>query len=137
MRSRLDAAPRLAALLALPFLAVLTAADANDKLQAPGLGDPGQLVAIQVESGRLKDGLVTISGRDAGQQLVITGRYTTGQTRDLTRKATYEVSPAGIITADATGLITPIAEGDATVHVAAAPGIDETVKVKVTNLVED
>src|SRR5205814_5464343 len=137
MRSRLDAAPRLAALLALPFLAVLTAADANDKLLAPGLGDPGQLVGIQVETGRSKDGLVTISGRDAGQQLVVTGRYTTSQTRDLTRKATYEASPAGIITADATGLITPIAEGEATVHVSAAPGVDATVKVKVTNLVAD
>ncbi|HEY2837926.1 MAG TPA: DUF1549 domain-containing protein, partial [Pirellulales bacterium] len=137
MRSRLDAAPRLAALLAVPFLAVLTAVNATDKPQAPGLGDPGQLVAIAVETGRLKDGLVTVSGRDAGQQLIVTGQYATGQTRDLTRKAIYEVSPAGIITADATGLITPIAEGDATVHVSAAAGIDATVKVKVTNLVQD
>src|SRR6267142_672461 len=138
MRSRLAAAPPLAALFAAAFLALLTTARANDnKPKAPGLGDPGQLTAIQIESGRLKDGLVTISGRDAGQQLVVTGVYGSGQTRDLTRKVTYEVSPAGIVQADATGLLTPIAEGEATVHVSAAAGIDGSLKVKVTHLVED
>jgi uncharacterized protein DUF1549/uncharacterized protein DUF1553/Big-like domain-containing protein len=137
MRSRLAAAP-LAALFAAAFLACLTPAPANDnKPKAPGLGDPGQLTAIEIESGRLKDGLVTIAGRDAGQQLVVTGRYSSGQTRDFTRQVTYEVSPAGIVEVDATGLITPIAEGEATIHVSAAPGIDGSVKVKVTHLVED
>lgn len=139
MRSRLDAAPCLAACVAATFLtAFLTTADANDnKPKAPGLGDPGQLSAIEVATGREKDGLVTISGRDAVQQLVISGIYSSGQRRDLTRKVTYEVAPAGIVSVDPTGLITPIAEGDATVHVQAAAGIDASVKVKVTNLVHD
>jgi Protein of unknown function (DUF1553)/Protein of unknown function (DUF1549)/Bacterial Ig-like domain (group 2) len=138
MRSCLGAAPRLAAMFAIAFLACLTTSYAADnKPKAPGLGDPGQLASIQLESGRLKDGLVTIAGRDAGQQLVVTGVYSSGQTRDLTGKATYEVSPAGIVQVDATGLITPIAEGEATVHVSAAPGIDGSVKVKITHLVED
>src|SRR5262245_1435822 len=105
MRSRLTAAPRLAALLAAAFLSTLaTAADNPAKPKAPGLGDPGKLTAIAVETGRLKDGLVTISGRDAGQQIVVTGQFDTGQTRDLTRKSTYEVAPAGIVNVDATGL---------------------------------
>jgi hypothetical protein len=69
--------------------------------------------------------------------LVVTGQYASGQTRDWTRKATYTASPAGIVAVDAAGLITPIAEGEATVHVAAAAGIDGTLKVKVTNLVQD
>ncbi|HMC10091.1 MAG TPA: DUF1549 domain-containing protein, partial [Pirellulaceae bacterium] len=138
MPSRLAAAPRSAALFAVTFVSVLTAAYAADnKSKAPGLGDPGQLTAIQIESGRLNDGLVTIAGRDAGQQLVVTGVYGSGQTRDWTRKATYEVSPAGIVEVDATGLISPIAEGEATVHVSAAAGIDGSVKVKVTHLVQD
>ena len=139
MRSRLDAAPRLAAIaLAVCVFCLLTTVQADDKKPvAPGLGDPGQLAAIGVETGRLKDGLVTISGRDSGQQLVVTGQYTTGQTRDLTRKAEYDVSPAGIVSVDGTGLITPIAEGEATMHVSAAAGIDANVKVKVTNLVQD
>jgi Protein of unknown function (DUF1549)/Protein of unknown function (DUF1553) len=138
MRSRLAAAPRLAACIAPAFLALLlTEISANDKPKAPGLGDPGQLSAIVVETGRLKDGLLMISGRDAGQQLVVTGQYNSGQTRDFTRKCTYEVAPAGIVNVDSTGLILPIAEGEATVHVAAAPGIDSSLKVKVTNLVQD
>src|SRR6476659_522519 len=138
MRSRPAAAKPTAALFAAAFLAFLTTAYPNDnKPKAPGLGDPGQLTSIQIESGRLKDGLVTISGRDAGQQLVVTGVYASGQMRDLTRKVTYEVTPAGIVQADSTGLITPIAEGEATLHVTAAPGIDGSLKLKVTHLVED
>jgi hypothetical protein len=129
--------PAAALFLAALVPAFLNAQEQPAKPKAPGLGDPGQLTAIAIDSGRLKDGLVTISGRDAGQQLVITGQYATGQTRDLTRKATYEVSPAGIVNVDATGLITPIAEGEANVHVLAAPGIDCNLKVKVTNLVTD
>ena len=81
--------------------------------------------------------MVTIAGRDAGQQLVVTGVYSTGQTRDWTRKATYDVSPAGIVMSMSTGLIDPIAEGEATVHVQAAAGIDAIIKIKVTNLVTD
>src|SRR5262245_1322902 len=139
MRSRLAAAPRLAACVAPAFLAfLLTDLSASDnKPKAPGLGDPGQLAAIAVETGRDRDGLVLISGRDAGQQLVVTGQYNTGQLRDLTGKCTYDVSPAGIVNVEATGLIVPVAEGEAAIHVSAAPGIDGTVKVKVTNLVHD
>ena len=132
------AAPLLAALLASALLTASYAADAPPgKPRAPGLGEPGRLTAIQVETGRAKDGLVTISGRDSGQQIVVTGQYDSGQTRDLTRKCTYEVSPAGIVSVDTTGLITPVAEGEATIHVLAAPGIDGDLKVKVANLVQD
>ncbi len=140
MRSRQFAAPRLAAMLAATFLTLLTTTNADEtpaKPQAPGLGDPGQLTAIEVETGRLKDGLVIISGRDSGQQIVVTGKYDSGQLRDLSRKAKYEVSPAGIVNVDSTGLITPVAEGEATIHVSAAAGIDADLKVKVTNLVTD
>src|SRR5262245_54970341 len=138
MPSRLEAAPRLAAMFALALVSFLTAVHAADnKPKAPGLGDPGRHTAIQIDSGRLKDGLVTIAGRDAGQQLIVTGLYGSGQTRTWTRKSTYEVSPAGIIQADANGLVTPIAEGEATVHISAAPGIDATLNVHVANLVHD
>ena len=68
-------------------------ADTPAKPKAPGLGDPGQLTAIAVETGRLKDGVVTISGRDAGQQIVVTGQYDSGQPAICRRKATYEVTP--------------------------------------------
>src|SRR3954471_15492236 len=138
MPPRPFAAPRLAAMFGFALVAGLTSAlAADEKDKAPGLGDPGQLTAIQIETGRLKDGLVTIAGRDAVQQLVVTGVYSTGQTRDWTQKVTYDVSPAGIVRVDATGLVDPIAEGEATVHVSAGAGIDANVQVKVTNLVHD
>ena len=89
------AALLLAALLA--PVGLLFAADLPAKSKAPGLGDPGQLTAIQVETGRLKDGLVQLSGRDSSQQIVVTGMFSTGQTRDLSNKATYEAAPAGIV----------------------------------------
>ena len=125
----------LAALLA--PLGLLSAADAPAKPKAPGLGDPGQLTAIQIETGRLQDGVVQLSGRDAAQQIIVTGMYSTGQTRDLSGKATYEASPAGIIVVDATGYVSPVAEGEATIKITAAPGIESLLKFKVTNLVSD
>jgi hypothetical protein len=67
----------------------------------------------------------------------VSGVYSSGQHRDLTRQATYDVAPAGIVGVDVTGLLTPIAEGEATVHVEAAAGIDASLKIKVTNLVND
>jgi hypothetical protein len=137
MLPRLAAAPRLAALFAV-LLGVLTTAAADNKPKAPGLGDPGQIQRIEIETGRLRNGLVTIAGRDAGQQLVVTAVYDSGQTRDWTRKATYEASPAGIVRVDETGLIDPIAEGEATVHVSSGrAGIDASLRIRVTNLVHD
>jgi len=113
MQARPYAAPRLAALFAsVCFLTAVHAADnkpTGDKPTAPGLGDPGRITRIEIETGRLKDGLVTIAGRDAVQQLIVTAVYDSGQTRDWTRKATYDVSPAGLLRVDASGLIDPIA----------------------------
>jgi hypothetical protein len=136
--------PRAALLLAAVFASVgilplgsLWADDAPAKPVAPGLGDPGQLQSVRVETGREKDGLVTISGRDSAQQIVVSGDYSSGQTRDLTRTSTYEASPAGIVQVDSTGLVTPIAEGEATIRVVAAEGIETNLRVKVTNLVHD
>ena len=71
----LPAVALLLAALVPAFLqnSVTQAQDQPAKPAAPGLGDPGQLTAIAVDTGRLKDGLVTISGRDSGQQIVVTG----------------------------------------------------------------
>ena len=47
--------------------------------QPPGLGDPGKLVSIAIETGRAQDGLFQLSGRDSSQQLLVTGRYDSGR----------------------------------------------------------
>src|SRR5436190_22684948 len=79
------------------------AADPPAKPKAPGLGDPGQLQKITVETGRVKDGVVNLTGRDAVQQIVVTGNYSSGQERDLTRTAKYTSNPPGIVSVDETG----------------------------------
>ena len=46
----------------------------------PGLGDPGRLLSITIETGRTQDGRLLLVGRDSGQQLVVNGQYDSGQT---------------------------------------------------------
>jgi hypothetical protein len=130
------------------LLAVLSPASTNSLCaeeatapKPPGLGDPGKLLSISIETARTVDGKFLVSGRDASQQLVVTGEYDSGQKRDLSRDATYTASPDGIVRVDATGYVSPIAEGDATIHVKAiASGdatADATINVTVTNIVQD
>ena len=124
----------LAALVALNLSMMLTDRAAAE---AKGLGDPGQLKAINVETGRTQDGGFVLAGRDSFQQLLVTGEYSTGQVRDLTHQAKYEASPAGIVAIDAGGLVTPLMEGDAVIAIQAASGPNTSIKVRVTHLVQD
>ena len=71
---------KLFASMLLVVFSIQSAVAADGDLVAPGLGDPGDLVKISIDTGRTVDGKVLISGRDAGQQLIINGQYTTGQT---------------------------------------------------------
>ena len=125
------------AILAVSYLPA-AAQDAKSKRpQPPGLGDPGKLVKVSVETGRANDGVVTIAGRDASQQLVVTAAFDSGQLRDFSGSVTYTATPAGIINIDESGHVTPVKEGDVTVHVKAKTGQDTTLKMKVTNIIED
>jgi hypothetical protein len=103
----------------------------------PGLGDPGELTGITIDTGRTVDGSVTISGRDAGQQLVVSGVYSSGQVRDLTRDVTYTTSPEGIVFVDASGRVSPLKEGQATLHALSSSGQDATLNITVTNIEKD
>ena len=81
-----------------------------------GLGDPGQLAALKIEP--TVDGKpIVLRSRDARQQVYVTGSYSSGQLRDHTRKVQYTAEPAGVVNVDATGLVTPIKDGDATLKV--------------------
>lgn len=79
-----------------------------------GLGDPGVLNALKIEP-EFAGGKVTIRGRDARQQLVVTGVYSSGQLRDQTPLAKYSVQPEGIVEVAKDGMITPLKDGDCTV----------------------
>ncbi len=119
------------------LLIVASAFGQESAPEPPGLGDPGQLQSITLETGRIQDGVVVIAGRDAGQQIVVTGMYSSGQTRDLTARVSYSASPEGIVRIDASGWVTPIAEGRSTVHVKSETGPEAQVVVEVRNIEQD
>ncbi|MBW3595827.1 MAG: Ig-like domain-containing protein, partial [Planctomycetes bacterium] len=130
---------RFAPTLALVLSACLTAGAGaqENRPEPPGLGDPGQLQSIAIETGRAAGGAFAIAGRDAGQQLLVTGSYSTAQLRDLTRDVAYTVSPDGVARVDETGWVTPIAEGKATIHAKSPAGPEAQVEVEVSNIGED
>ncbi len=122
-------------LILIAALLGMTAAPLHAAPEARGLGDPGALQTLTVESGGRKDGF-RLAGRDAALQLIVTGQYASGQTRDLTRSAKYESSPAGLVAIDETGLVTALKEGKAVVTVKSG-AITATTQITVTNLVND
>ena len=73
---------------------------------------------------------ITLRGKDARQQLLVTGKLADGMLRDFTHGATYTAAPAGIVKVDATGILTPVADGAATIT-AEAEGVRATFPVKV------
>ncbi len=124
-------------------LGVLTAfggiATTSLRAEAPkpkGLGEPGSLTALKLEPS-LSDKGVTIRGRDARQQLFVTGAYASGQLRDHTRKVQYTVEPAGIIAVDVNGMATPLADGTATVTAKDPSGMTTTLAVTVSGMAGD
>jgi hypothetical protein len=115
----------------------LSAAPEATPPKAPGLGDPGQLVEVQIDTGRTQDGTVTLDGQDARQQLVVSGKYSTGQLRDLTSSVEYAVEPAGIVTVEKFGLIVPQSDGTATITARSAQGVAGTLRAAVVHFGND
>lgn len=105
-------------------------------VEPPGLGEPGKLTSISLETGRAIDGLVTVSGRDASQQVLVYAHYDSGQIRDACRGATYTTNPTGVIAIDDTGFVMPIAEGETTLSVD-VEGKKAELKFVVTNITND
>lgn len=108
--------------LAITALASISAALAETStppaVKAPGLGDPGKLVSLSIDAGS-----ALLKGADARHQLLVEGKYSSGQTRDLTLQVQYELSPAGIVRVDDSGFATPIADGKVTVKAKSPEGI--------------
>ncbi len=108
-----------------------TDADPDAKTVIPGLGDPGELQRIEIGSGLPDDQPVLLRGSDARQQLVITGHYATGQTRDLTREVSYTVEPAGLASVASEGLLTPLDDGEGRIVVANPDGLSAERALRV------
>lgn len=123
-----------------PFLTLLvgaaaslyltSATSANAPAEPKGLGDPGTLQSLAIEPA-LPSGGVLLRGRDARQQLYVTGHYSSGQLRDLTGQVTYTSEPEGIVAVDATGLVTPLADGQAKIRVRGPGGLSAELPLQV------
>jgi hypothetical protein len=132
--------PRSAVQSLLVLAALLALACPGARAQSPkpaGLGDPGTLQALVIETGRSTTNGITLAGRDAGQQLIVTGRYSSGQLRDLTRQVKYEATPAAVVGVDATGFLTAQQEGESIVRVQEPGGQTASLTVRVTSIVRD
>ncbi len=110
-------------------LALAPESQQNQALEVPGLGDPGSLEKVVIET----TGSMILRGPDARHQLLVTGRYSSGQQRDLTQRVSYSASPEGILSIDQTGLVTPQAEGEATILAKSPEGITTETKLQVAN----
>ena len=62
-----------------------------------------------------ESGKIHIRNRDARQQLYVTAIGLDARPSDVTRGITWSVVPEGLVAIDETGLVTPLADGEATI----------------------
>jgi hypothetical protein len=89
-------------------------------------------VSLHIDSGAQ----ITLAGRDAGRQLLLSGRLADGSLCDLTAQARYDVVPAAVVAVDNSGYVTALREGKATVTARSGVATVE-VEVVVTNVARD
>lgn len=99
--------------------------------QPLGLGDPGALVELSIQTGRDDESPLMLFGSDPQQQLVVTGIYASGQQRDLTSAVVYQAEPSGVVTVDEAGLVRPRGNGTATVSARTAGGLATSLQITV------
>ena len=101
---------------------VLRATSPADESEVPAAAGAPQFESLYLESFATEraSGLL-LRGPDARRQLLVTGVDQGDRLHDLTRRVAYQTTPAGILKISKTGLITPLADGRATVT-ATGPG---------------
>ncbi|MDZ4779293.1 MAG: DUF1549 and DUF1553 domain-containing protein [Planctomycetia bacterium] len=100
----------LTLLIAGLFAGIAAAQDAPGSAESTPVWDH-----LDVSAG-LPDGEVAkLKGADARQQLLVTGVARDGALSDLTRRVQFFAEPAGVVSIDPTGLVTPLADGEAMV----------------------
>lgn len=104
---------------------------ATEPAKPIGLGDPGELRAVSIHSGRDADGPLVLFGNEPRQQLIVTGEYSSGQQRDLTASVEYSTEPAGVVAVDSTGLVTPLGNGTATVRASVSGQPAASIEIRV------
>jgi hypothetical protein len=110
----------LTLLSATAALAKETFAPVRLSIEAPGVAFTGTNVLL-------------LKGAEARRQLLVTAADANGGLRDLTSKAVFEVSPAGIVRVEKGGLVIPVADGDATLKVKDSSGLGAQLTLRVQN----
>ncbi len=102
---------------------------------SPLMANEPALRSLRIDTGRTKDGAVTLVGPDGWQQIVVMGDTADGKTRDLTRTAKLTVSPAGVVEIKAGGWLIPRGDGKAIIQ-ATHNGKTAELKVEVTRVAD-
>ncbi len=117
-----------AAFTAVVLAMFATFARSAGAIDAPGLGHPGELVAIEFEPG----GTPMLEGRNARKQLVVTGVYSSKQRHDLTHSVRFSISDPAVMEVQTGGLVTPLTDGQAVITATAAGNQTATITLKAT-----
>ncbi|HQU44905.1 MAG TPA: DUF1549 domain-containing protein, partial [Pirellulales bacterium] len=80
-----------------------------------------------------KIGQPLLDGPDARKQLLVDGKYSSGQVRDLTPAIIWQASPAGIVAISPAGLVTPLADGTVKITAKTEGGMRAATELTVKN----
>ncbi len=123
----------LVALVVHAVSAVGFAADGQSQLK--GLGDPGTPVGLSIAAADKAEAADVASAKIVGRgerlQLVVTAVYDSQQERDWTRSVQYRVEPQGVAQVESNGLVTPVADGQATVTAVGSDNLTAAVRISV------
>jgi hypothetical protein len=91
------------------------------------------LTSLHFEGINLENGSLKLTGADAHEQLLVTGKSGDNLERDLTSEASFETVPAGIVRIDSGGMLTPLKDGITTVTVSGPDSLKSSLNVRVEN----
>jgi hypothetical protein len=112
------------------FVMTVACLTGNNAAFAKTASESAPVKSLRIEQAASGNTIV-LRGRDARQQLCVTGVPKSGTARDLTRNVHYDAEPAGIVTIDPSGLVTPLTDGTAKLRVTGTGGLSTEVAVRV------
>jgi len=90
-----------------------------------------------METGWTDASPLPLIGGEAERQLVVTGKFSSGQLRDLTGNLVWRADPAGVVTVDSTGHVVTAGNGTARITATSDTGLTATVAVRVARYGDD
>ncbi len=101
-------------------------------VEFPGLGPAGALVSLEIETA----GNPRLFGQDARRQLVVTGKYASGQLHDLTHDVRFAAAKPGVVEISKEGFVTPLGDGEVVVTATGPEGKTAALTLTVDRLTE-